>query len=201
MSQPTLPLSCRCGALRGSLQHPPAGIHVVCYCDDCQTYARALGPAGLLDAHGGTDIFQTSPAAIRLEAGAEQLGLMRLSPKGLFRWHSACCQTPVANTLGNPRMPFAGVVTAFIALSPEALREAVGPAVGIQGRFAIGGKPPGAHDTVPLSTLWQTGGLMLRGLFGGRHQPSPFFDPSTGQPRVTARVLSLEERSSHRPPG
>ena len=42
---------------------------------------------------------------------------------------------------------------------------------------------------------------MLRGLFGGRHQPSPFFDPSTGQPRVTARVLSLEERSSHRPPG
>ena len=198
MTTPALPLSCPCGGLRGSLLPAPIRLSVTCYCDDCQTYARALGPGVWTDPQGGTQIVQTWPAALRLEPGP--LALLRLSPKGLFRWHSACCHAPVANTLGNPRLPFVGVASAFIALTPAQQREAFGEPVGIQGRFALGGCPPGVHATAPLSTLWNTASLMLRGFFAGAHQPSPFFDPATGQPRVAARVLSREERDALRPP-
>ena len=34
---------------------------------------------------------------------------VRLTPKGLFRWHTTCCNTPVGNTL-RPSVPFVGIV-------------------------------------------------------------------------------------------
>ena len=59
---------------------PGAGNHAVCYCDDCQAFAHFLGRAAdILDPHGGTEIFQMSPARIALTAGTERLACMRLS--------------------------------------------------------------------------------------------------------------------------
>ncbi len=65
----TLPIRCSCAALRGTALGVSAnrGNRVVCYCDDCQSFAYFLGRADqILDAHGGTDIFQTSPARLEM---------------------------------------------------------------------------------------------------------------------------------------
>ena len=189
---PPIPLACRCGALQGRLLPSALRSHLRCYCDDCQTAAFALGRPDTLDAHGGSAILQTVPAAVALSPGP--LALLRLSPKGLLRWHCGACQTPVANTLGNPRLPFVGLALSFIAVEPAEREARFGPSVGIQGRFARGGKPAQTHDKAPFSTLWATGGILLRGALTGAHQPSPFF--SGGEPVVAARILTKDERTA-----
>jgi Family of unknown function (DUF6151) len=40
---------------------PSGGLRFVCYCGDCQAFARFLDRADVLDAAGGTDIFHMPP--------------------------------------------------------------------------------------------------------------------------------------------
>src|SRR5271170_7107234 len=111
----TVPLRCRCGAVRGVMTDvsPVTGNRVICHCNDCQAFARFLGQDGVLDARGGTDIFQVAPSQIRVTEGADHLVCVRLSEKGLFRWYAGCCKTPIGNMAG-ARFPFIGVVGAFM---------------------------------------------------------------------------------------
>ena len=100
----TVPLACSCGAVRGVLRNANArnGSRLVCMCDDCQTYAHHLGRAGdILDAHGGTEVYQTYPARLGFTQGSEPVRCLRLSPKGLMRWHTGCCRTPIGNTFAS----------------------------------------------------------------------------------------------------
>jgi hypothetical protein len=55
-----LPLGCRCGHVRGVANDvtPNSGFRFICYCWDCQAFARFLGRPDVLDQAGGTDIFQ-----------------------------------------------------------------------------------------------------------------------------------------------
>jgi len=88
-----------------------AGTRVTCYCKDCQTGSLLHdGGADMLSAAGGTDIWQTTPDRIEIVAGAEHLKVIRLSPKGLMRWHAGCCGTPICNTLLKLGLPFVGVI-------------------------------------------------------------------------------------------
>src|ERR1700757_5235893 len=95
-------LRCRCGQVRGFVADasPDAVNRVVCYCEDCQAFAHQLGRADLLDAQGGSDIVQVAPASLTFIKGQNRIAGLRLTPKGLFRWHATCCNTPVGNTLG-----------------------------------------------------------------------------------------------------
>ncbi len=79
----TTSFRCRCGALRGTLDRRDGSRfgHVVCDCDDCRTHLRWLGRDDLLDAGGGTEIFQVAPAQVRLDADGT-LACMRLTDKG-----------------------------------------------------------------------------------------------------------------------
>jgi hypothetical protein len=192
-----VPLRCHCGAVRGVALRasPRGGRRLVCYCDDCQAFAHFLAQTNVLDAQGGTDVFQTTPAQLRIEAGAEQLRCVRLSERGLLRWYTACCRTPAANTLASPRVPFVGVVHLFMDHSACSRDEALGPPLArIHGRFALGGSPEAAHRTVPLGLQVSTAGVLLRAWLAGGHSPSPFFDARTRAPVVTPAVLSPEER-------
>ena len=58
-----LALRCRCGHVRGIARDvsPANGFRFVCYCKDCQAFARFLERADVLDPAGGTDIFQMPP--------------------------------------------------------------------------------------------------------------------------------------------
>lgn len=187
----TIPLRCACGAVRGVVRDATAGRRLVCHCDDCQAYARWLRD-GLTDAKGGTDVYQTHPARVAIEAGAEHLRCVRLSDKGLLRWYAGCCRTPIGNTLPNPRVPFVGVYTGALDVGGSADAR-LGPAASVFGKFAIGGKPDGAPDKVTLGQILGTVGLLGRGLLAGAHRPSPFFDDA-GRPRVSPEVLAPAER-------
>src|SRR5688500_7644860 len=126
-----LPVRCSCGALRAVARGVSArrGNHVVCYCDDCQSFAHFLERAGeTLDAHGGTEIFHTSPARLEFTSGAARLACMRLTPNGMLRWYASCCRTPIGNTLPTPRIPFVGLIVRCIERSDgRSLDEALGP--------------------------------------------------------------------------
>jgi hypothetical protein len=51
-----VPLRCRCGRMRGVANEVAsnAGFRFICYCQDCQTFARFLERPDVLDAAGGT---------------------------------------------------------------------------------------------------------------------------------------------------
>ncbi len=198
-----VPPRCRCGAVRGVALRASrnGGRRLVCYCDDCQAFAHFLEQADVLDARGGTDIFQTTPAQIRIESGAEQLRCVRLSEKGLLRWYTACCRTPVGNTLASARAPFVGVVHRFMdhAAEGRSRDEALGPPrERVHGRFALGGLPEGAHRTAPPGLLAGTLVFLCRAWLAGGHSPSLFFDARTRTPAVTPTVLSADEREQLR---
>src|SRR6266853_5035089 len=113
-------LRCRCGEVRGWVADasPRTVNRVVCYCDDCQAFAHQLGRADLLTAKGGSDIVQVAPASLTFVKGQHRIAGLRLAPKGLFRWHTTCCNTPVGNTLG-PAIPFVGIVAQAFDSNPQ----------------------------------------------------------------------------------
>jgi hypothetical protein len=171
-------------------------------CDDCQAFARYLEQPGVLDAHGGTDIYQTAPAHVQLSDGAEHVRCVRLSPKGLLRWYTACCNTPIGNTLASPGVPFVALVHSFMDHSaPGQARDRVlgAPRAFIHGRFGIGGLPAHAHPRAPLGIILRMASQVGTAWLKRRQRPSAFFTADTGAPRVTPLVLTLEQRRTLTP--
>lgn len=196
----TLPIGCRCGLVRGELRDVTLrrGTRCVCYCDDCQAFARFLGGEGLIDAHGGTELFQTAPAHLRLSQGSDQLRAMKLSPKGMIRFYTACCRTPVGNLLQSPSAPFVGIPSPLFAHGGDAraVDAALGPILGrYQTKFA---SPPGRDDALPPFLLrvltWLLPAFVRR-----QHRPSPFYDAHTGALVSEPQVLTRAERDALRP--
>jgi len=188
---------CSCGALRGIARGVSAarGNRLICYCDDCQSFAHFLGRANeILDAHGGTDIFQMSPARLEITQGADQLACMRLTAKGLLRWHTRCCRTPIGNTLHTPQVPFVGWIQlrADSAAAERSRDEALGPVrARVQVGFAKGDRTLlGASGRSSIPILLRFAALVLRARLRGDHKASPFFDAQTGRPRAVPGVLS-----------
>lgn len=190
-----IPIRCRCGTLQGEIEPGDVYVRATCYCRDCQAFARALGHGGdVLDPQGGTDILAMLPAGLRLTAGDAQLACLSLGPKGLLRWHSACCDTPLANTPRDPKTPYVGVLAGCVAGGPEALDAAFGPS-----RIALStGSARGKVQATPLRTgvgVLQIMWGMLRARLRGRHRDNPFFHAGTHQPVAAPRVLTREERA------
>ena len=195
-----LPIRCSCGALRGVARGVSGarGNRVVCYCNDCQSYAHTLERADKsLDAHGGTDIFQMSAARLRITEGLDHLACLRLRPGGLLRWYADCCRTPIGNSLASRQMPFVGLILSCTHPESAGLSrdEALGPIrARVQGQLAKGDRAQlDAHDGFPISQLFRFVPLLLLWRLRGDHKRSPFFDAQTGAPTARARVLGADE--------
>lgn len=191
-------LRCSCGALRGIATglSTATGNRAVCYCDDCQAFAHFLGRADeILDAHGGTDVFQTSSANLRFTGGAERLACVRLTSLGPLRWYASCCGTPVGNTLAIRLAPFLGLMRfALRDDGTHTLEEALGPVRWrVEGRYARGA-PAGeaVHDRVPVRMILRVARLLLMARLKGDHKRSPFFDARTGKPVAVPQLLDEE---------
>lgn len=181
----TVPLKCRCGAVQGTATNitPASGNRVVCCCADCQAFASYLGSeTQILDEFGGTDIFQTTQSQLRISQGQDKLQGMRLSEKGLLRWYTSCCNTPVGNTM-NASMPFIGVIHSFMDLPDR--DTALGPVRAfVQTQYAIGSPSyPTHHEKYPLGITFRIVRKMLLWKLRGNHKPSVFFDEN-GRPNV-----------------
>lgn len=132
MSLNIVDIECACGELKGKLEIVPKhSFHVHCLCSDCQSFAAYLKKEDeILDQYGGSEIFQTYPCYIKINQGKEKLTYTQLKPKGLLRWYTSCCNTPVANTMSSPKIPFAGVSVKLIKFSSDKEKHKVlGPVV------------------------------------------------------------------------
>lgn len=208
MTEPTehtLAWRCRCGSVTGSLHHRPyidRHFHAICHCRDCQAFPHLLGCAEqVLDANGGTAILGVSPAAFRIDTGHDELAVIRLSEKGLLRWHTRCCDTPIGHTASSRSLPHLGIIAATVAhANGQAALEAVyGPVrERIYGRSAPGGSAPGAHPRVPLSMLPSMLAMFAGRVRRGEHKRSALFDDA-GEPIVIPRVLGDDERAALAP--
>lgn len=194
-----LSLRCACGAVEGTITRraPDRTQRALCYCDDCQRFARWIasqsGP-DVLDAWGGTDIVQVWPSQITVHAGIDRLRLLQLREGGLFRWFTECCHTPAGNMIGSKRSPFVGVPAVFIRDVDAHCRA---PDAYIQGRFAIGAPPPRVHKRAPASFMLRSLRFIGQSALTGQWKRSPFF--VDGQLRVAPRVLSASELSATAP--
>jgi Family of unknown function (DUF6151) len=194
-----LPLRCRCGHVSGVAKDvaPQAGFRFVCYCRDCQAFARFLERPDMLDAAGGTDIFHMPMGRVRLTAGTDAVRCLHFSRK-VFRWYADCCRTPIGNTAG-PRFPVAGLIHSF--MSPDAdgrsRDEALGkPLCRIYERSAIGPLPPNAPPPPSLGLLAGRAAGLLGWWVRGLGRPSPFFDNRTKAPLSAPRILTPRERAA-----
>ncbi|CAM4041246.1 DUF6151 family protein [Palleronia rufa] len=188
MSEP-VHLSCGCGRTAWQIAPDAQGSRVVCYCADCQTFARHLSaPVPVLDGDGGSHIFQTLPSQVRILKGADNLAVLRLGPKGIFRWYAACCNTPVANTLPKSTIPFVGMI----------LR----PGTTDFGKVVARAFTDAARRPIKQKGMARAGlGVISRAIAGrlaGAHRAGPFFSDS-GAPVVEPRTLTEQERAAARP--
>jgi len=189
-------LQCTCGNVQGEFRSIEKTNRGICYCRDCQAFAHFLGkPDQILDKQGGTDVIQTMPDNIRFTEGTDKLACMRLRSNGLIRWYSRCCQTPIANTPANYKLPYVGVVHNCLEQDQAASLDSVfGPVKACVNTQSAWGHPkPAGHGF--LSTLFRVGIWVLRSRLTDGYRQTPFFEVETGRPIVKPNVLSPSELS------
>lgn len=192
-------IQCDCGTFKATIDHFPKATpgRLMCYCDDCQVYLMHLKRTDLLDEAGGTEIVPVYPANMKVVSGASELRCLRLSDKGPFRWSVGCCNTPILNT--RPTHPWLGVfANVYNKKDPRFLEKTFGPIRSrILGKYAKGAMPPpGTPKTFDFKAMRTVLPFTLKGRFGGKSRPSPFFDPETDLPIREPVVLSANERAS-----
>ena len=189
-----LPLRCRCGRVRGAAREvsPPPAFRFVCYCTDCQAFAHFLDRPDVLDAAGGTDIFQIPPGRVTLTEGMDALRCISFSNK-VLRWYADCCKTPIANTASSPRFPVFALIHTFI--DSDATGRSRGDAFGpplcrIYERSATGPLPPDAPPPASLKIFARRATKILGWWWQGFGRPNPFFDDQTNAPLAApARMM------------
>jgi hypothetical protein len=185
-----LQIQCDCANVKGRVKNasPKSGNHIICYCKDCQAFAQFLDKIdSVLDANGGSEIFQTPQASIEITHGQEHIKCIRLSEKGLNRWYAECCKTPIANTMGSGA-PFAGLLTYSVKTDPDLLAK-TGP---IKGYFFTKSAKGSLPDTIrktgaPFTMLIKLLSYMIVWKAKGLNKPSSFFD-ADGKPVATATL-------------
>ena len=195
-----IPLRCRCGHLRGRARDvsPSGGFRFVCYCKDCQAFARFLERPDVLDGAGGTDIFQMPPARVELASGTAAMRCLRLYAKGVLRWYTACCGTPIANTAAGPRFPVVALIHSFMdhEASGRSRDDALGPPLcRIYERSAAGPLPPTAPPPPSVGAFVRRSSKILSWWIRGLARPNPFFADRTDAPRSMPRLLTPGERA------
>ena len=195
------PLRCACGAVQGHIESPQVAGRAVCYCRDCQAFARFLERADtVLDARGGTEVVATRPRHVHFTQGVEQLRCMSLKPGGLLRWYTACCHTPIGNLPADPRVPYVSLVRTCLPGSKAELDAVFGPcevAVNTQGASA-------PVRATPVATLFAVLKILRAAIperLSGRYRQNPFRRADTGAPIVAPLVLSAEQRRALRGEG
>ena len=190
----TLHLSCTCGELRAIVRDAsPATVnHAVCYCKSCAAYLHELGRGDMLDERGGTHAFSPSPRDFEITHGLEHLALLRMTPKGALRWYAGCCNTPLTNTLPNPKLPFLAIPVAIIDTGEleGPVEDYVGPVrARVNGAFSGGEKSEQrAGVGALLSMVGHIAPLFFKWKLRGDHKHMPFFD-ERGRPIREARLV------------
>jgi len=187
-------LRCNCGALTGTVEHEQLANHSICYCRDCQAFARFLGrEADLLDARGGCENIQALPKDVAFDEGVQHLACVRLSKTGLLRWYAACCNTPIGNTPATSKLPFVGLARACLENGPSTVEASFGPVRFCMFTSGARGRPKPRSFGGAGRVLWFIR-TRLRARFTGGFRKNPFFDMASDRPIVEPKALEPAER-------
>ena len=183
-------LECLCGTVKGKIKVVPRSFfHVHCLCCDCQKFASHLNnEENILDEHGGSELFQTYPDFMEITEGQDKICGVQLRHKGLYRWHTTCCNMPLANTMNSSKIPFVGVSVKLMKFANEQEKiETLGPVtMKAFGKYSIGEMPKDAHPRFPILFMPKILGFMLKGMLRKKNSPSPFFNGKEPVAKVDA---------------
>jgi hypothetical protein len=187
------PLQCQCGEVKGYVI-PSKAQRVVCYCKDCQAFARYLKrEKEILDVNGGSDIVQTLPMNVVFTEGTRKLACMRLSDKGLLRWYADCCKTPIGNTAADSKFSFIGLIHNCLETAGKSVDASFGPIKArIHTQSATGNPKPRTEGA--LAAIFNIVGRLIGARISGNYKRTPFFDINRATPIVTPVVLTHAER-------
>jgi hypothetical protein len=177
---------------------PSSGFRFVCYCKDCQAFARFLERADVLDAAGGTDIFHMPAGRVKLTEGADAMRCLSLSDK-VLRWYTDCCRTPMANTATGPRFPVAAIIHSFMdhEADQRSRDDVLGPPLcRIFERSAVGPLPANAPPPPSPRVFGRRASKLLGWWVRGLGRPNPFFDSGTKAPRCASSSEMVASTSS-----
>lgn len=200
MNNRDVPLKCKCGKVKGEALavSPSGGNHGRCTCIDCRAFIRFLKRDDLLADDGGTELFQFTPCQVRITSGNELLRCVRLSEKGMIRWYTDCCQTPVGNTMAWPKLPFVGMPIPFLDFASLGKRpdDVLGP-ITMTGFEHQATRPvPRVSAITKVKVIGKMFWILGAGFLMGKAQPSPFFK-ADGTTPVPPKVLTKEERERY----
>jgi Family of unknown function (DUF6151) len=187
------PLQCQCGTLKGYVSPPDMACRAVCYCKDCQAFARFLEHDAVLNELGGTEIVAILPRHVHFTQGLDALVCMSLSDRGLLRWYASCCNTPIGNTPRDFKISYVGLIHSCLAERAPSLQDSFGPV-----RMVLQTKSAkGPVKSAPMSTLVAMLKIMksvIATRVSGSYKRNPFFEES-GAPIRQPRVLTPAERA------
>lgn len=126
---------------------------------------------------------------MEITEGQDKIGCVQLNLKGLYRWHTKCCNMPIANTMRSSKIPFVGVSVKLMRFSSVQEKvEVLGPVtIKAFGKYSKGDMPKDAHSRFPISGIPEILAFMLKGMLRKKNSPPPFFN---GKEPVTA-VISI----------
>lgn len=193
----TLPFACRCGTVTGVIEKagPKHGDRVVCHCRDCRDLVRHLGQEDrVLDALGGTDLYQSRCARVKILTGRDRLACLHMTEGKTLRWYAACCNSPLFNTYANGRVPY---VTTLLANTDLAQADALlGPPIG----HVFAAQATGDASRLPALSMRRLMRRffkrMVRDLLTGDRRRSALFDARTLAPIATPRHLTEAEQKA-----
>ena len=165
----------------------------MCHCRDCRAYAHHLGqPSHVLDTTSGTEFIAAPSPDVTFTAVGQNLACLSLTEKGLLRWYAKCCNTPIANTARDWKLPYVGLAHACLAAGPDSVASSFPP---IQMHLNVQ-EARGAPPAMGLRKFFALLGFVPRMLATkatGGYRHTPFFDQN-GAPRVAVEVLSDDQR-------
>ncbi len=187
-------IQCECGKFRADLLNYPKNTlgRIKCYCHDCQAFLNHINRADLLDENAGSELIPMYPADIKITSGKELMSCLRLSSKGMFRFYTSCCNTPIGNT--DPVRPWVGVhQRMFTVKDANVLEKTLGPLkIRFLGKEAKGTPPAGTPEKFDFAGLIKVIPFLIKGNIFGKAKPSPFFE--NGNAVCAIKVLSNDQR-------
>jgi Family of unknown function (DUF6151) len=190
-------LSCKCGSLRGEVRRIELGKRAVCYCKDCQVFAKFLGKSEeILDGQGGTEVVGIRPQHLVFTKGSENIACVSLTDRGLYRWYARCCNTAIGNTPRNHKIAHVGLIHSVFQGGVKGFEESFGPGfVKVNTKGAKGYVEPskGLFNLIVGHVI-----SLVRERASGGFKVTPFFDTTSERPIVAPYVLKASELESLR---